>query len=88
MDHPCSTGQTSTTAGYWFGDDAPNDTETTPAEPSLPTVAQISPAMEDGEAADRTPAIEQPTMVAFANIVEVSQADGKSYSDLTRRFPN
>jgi hypothetical protein len=60
----------------------------TPAKPILPTIAQISPAMEYGDVANRTPAIKQPTMLALANIVEVLQADRKSYSDLTRHFLN
>jgi hypothetical protein len=36
---------------------------------------------------DTNPPLEEPTSLAFANVVELSEGDGKSYSDLTGRFP-
>jgi hypothetical protein len=39
------------------------------------------------EANDNMPTTEQPTNTAFANVIELSNVEGKSYADLTGRFP-
>jgi hypothetical protein len=36
---------------------------------------------------DTNPPVEDTTQLAFANVVELSECEGKSYSDLTGRFP-
>jgi hypothetical protein len=41
----------------------------------------------EAESTDNMPPTEQPTNTAFANMIELSNVEGKSYSDLTGRFP-
>jgi hypothetical protein len=41
----------------------------------------------EADSNDNMPATEQRTHSAFANMIELSNVEGKSYSDLTGRFP-
>jgi Reverse transcriptase (RNA-dependent DNA polymerase) len=55
-------------------------------EPQLMTGSNATDISEESTY-DNIPTTEQPTHAAFANMIELSNVDGKSYSDLTGRFP-
>jgi hypothetical protein len=68
---------------------APRRTQPQPQqdrEPQLMTGSKTTDISEE-VTDDNMPTTEQPTNAAFANMIELSNVDGKSYSDLTGRFP-
>jgi hypothetical protein len=52
-----------------------------------PVIETETTATSEVDAHDNTPTAEQPTNIAFANMIELSNVDGKSYTDITGRFP-